>query len=57
MIPPESRRSCRRLWTFSRSWPTEIPGYRAVELYVGDATLELSPAVVADALGALLPSA
>jgi threonine aldolase len=44
----------QHLWTFSTSWPSEVSAYRAVELYCGDAALELSPAEFADAFGALV---
>jgi threonine aldolase len=46
----------RGLWTWPRTYPTELPGWRVVELSVGDATLEFSPAevraLVAEILGA-----
>jgi len=45
------------LWTFGRAMPSDIPGYLRVELYAGDATLALDPAVVATAVQALLPKA
>ncbi len=43
------------LWTWSGSSPTDTPGYRRVELTVGDATLGFTPADVANAVRALLP--
>ena len=46
----------QRLWTWSGSSPTEIPGYRRVELTVGDATLAFTPTEVADAVRGLLPA-
>ena len=33
----------QKLWAFGGSGPTDFPGYRKVELYAGDATLELTP--------------
>ena len=45
-----------RLWTWGGSSPTDTPGVRRVELTVGDATLALAPAEVADAVRALLPA-
>jgi hypothetical protein len=36
--------------------PTDVPGYRKVELYAGDATLQLAPIEIADAIRRLLPS-
>ena len=45
----------QHLWTFSTSWPSEVPAYRAVELYCGDAALELSPAEFAAAFRVLMP--
>lgn len=45
-----------RLWVFGGSMPTDTPGIRRVELYVGDATLRLTPAEVAEAVRALLPA-
>ncbi len=44
----------QKLWAFGGSMPTDTPGIRRAELYIGDATLELSPAEVADAVSALL---
>jgi len=46
----------QRLWTFGGSSPTDTPGTRRVELTVGDATLAFTPAEVAAAVRALLPS-
>ena len=45
----------QRLWTWSGSSPTEIPGYRRVELTIGDATLAFTPTEIADAVRGLLP--
>jgi threonine aldolase len=45
-----------RLWTWGGSSPTDTPGTRRVELYVGDATLAFTPAEVAAAVRALLPA-
>jgi threonine aldolase len=45
----------QRLWTWGGSSATDTPGYRRVELTVGDATLGFTPAEVADAVRALLP--
>ncbi|MEP7158244.1 MAG: beta-eliminating lyase-related protein [Chloroflexota bacterium] len=45
----------QKLWAFGGSSATETPGIRGVELYVGDATLELTPAEVVQAVRALLP--
>ena len=36
----------RRLWTWPKTFPCELPGWRAVELGVGDATLDFAPAEV-----------
>ena len=44
-----------RLWAWGGSQPTEVPGYRKVELYVGDATLQLTPQEIATAVRSLLP--
>ena len=44
-----------KLWTWSGSSPTDVPGYRKAELYVGDASLELTPQEIATAVRALLP--
>jgi hypothetical protein len=38
----------QRLWTFSASFPAEVPGYRVVELYCGDATLALPVEEIAE---------
>jgi threonine aldolase len=46
----------QRLWTWAGSSPVETPGYRRVELTVGDATLAFTPDEVATALRALLPT-
>lgn len=43
-----------KLWTFPRWATTGLPGVARVELSVGDATMELSPAEVRDALAALV---
>jgi hypothetical protein len=45
-----------RLWTFGGSLPADTPGYRWVELYVGDATLAVTTREVAAAIRALLPA-
>ena len=45
----------QKIWTFGGSLPAETPGYRWVELSVGDATLAIAPDEVAAAIGALLP--
>jgi hypothetical protein len=47
----------QHLWTWSGSLATETPGYRRVELTVGEATLGLAPAEVAAAVRSLLPEA
>lgn len=44
----------QRLWAFGGSNPTDVPGYRKVELYAGDATLELTPQEIATAVRELL---
>jgi threonine aldolase len=46
----------QRLWTWSGSVATDTPGYRRVELTVGDATLDFTPAEVVEAVQALLPA-
>jgi len=46
----------QKLWAFGGSAPTDVPGYRMVELYVGDATLELTPTDIAAAVQEFLPS-
>jgi threonine aldolase len=45
-----------RLWAFGGSMPADTPGYRRVELSVGDATLALTPREVTAAVRALLPA-
>jgi hypothetical protein len=45
----------QRLWTWNGSLSTETPGYRSVELTVGEATLAFTPAEVAAAVRTLLP--
>jgi hypothetical protein len=42
-------------WAFSVTAPTEVPGVRRLELSVGDATLEFSPAEVARLVRFVLP--
>lgn len=42
-------------WTWGASFSSEIPGYRAVELSAGDATLSVTADEVAGAISALLP--
>lgn len=42
----------QHLWTFSTSFPAEVPGYRMVELYCGDATMGLPVEVIAEAFQA-----
>jgi threonine aldolase len=44
------------LWAFGASTATDTPGVRRVELYTGDATLELTPAEIAAAVNELLPN-
>ncbi|MEP7361477.1 MAG: beta-eliminating lyase-related protein [Chloroflexota bacterium] len=44
------------LWAFGGSMTTDTPGIRRVELYVGDATLGLSPTEAAQAVRALMPA-
>jgi threonine aldolase len=46
----------QKLWSFGGGSPSEVPGYRMVELYVGDATLELTATEIADAVRKLLPA-
>jgi threonine aldolase len=41
-----------RLWTFSGSMAADVPGYRKVELYAGDATVALSVDEIAEAFRA-----
>jgi threonine aldolase len=48
--------SQERLWSWGGTTPTDTPGVRRVELTVGDATLELSPAEVARIVRVLLPA-
>jgi threonine aldolase len=45
------------LWTFQQSMPTGDPAVQRVELSVGDATLELDPAAVAQAVATLIAGA
>jgi threonine aldolase len=45
-----------RLWTFGGSRPADAPGYRWVELYVGDATLAITTEEAAAAIRELLPA-
>jgi threonine aldolase len=45
----------RCLWTWGVSAPAEVPEYRAVELYAGDATLAVSDDDIATAIRSLLP--
>lgn len=45
-----------RLWTFGGSVPTDTPGIRRVELYAGEATLQLTPGQVVAVIRALLPA-
>jgi len=45
----------QRLWGFGGVWASDVPGYQKVELYCGDATLQLSPAAVAKAIREYLP--
>jgi len=42
------------LWTWGASFPSEVPGYRAVELYAGDATLSVPIDELASAIRALI---
>ena len=44
-----------KLWAFSGSIPADVPGYRRLELSVGDATLAFTPRQVADVISAFLP--
>lgn len=46
----------QKLWAFGASFPTEVPGVRGVELYVGDATMQLTTAEIAAAVEELMPS-
>ena len=34
------------VWTWARSWPTEVPTLQRIELTVGDATLGFTPDAV-----------
>src|SRR3954468_14610041 len=43
----------QKLWTFGQSSAADVPGYRKVELYAGDATLNLSADEVANAFRSL----
>jgi hypothetical protein len=36
----------RGLWTWPKTFTTELPGWRVVELSVGDATMEFAPGEV-----------
>jgi threonine aldolase len=36
----------RQLWTWPKTSPSDVPGWRAVELTVGDATMDFAPAEV-----------
>jgi threonine aldolase len=45
-----------RVWAVGGTAPTDTPSVRRIELTVGDATLEFSPAEVARVLGFLLPA-
>ena len=45
-----------RLWAFGGSMPADTPGYRRLELSVGDATMAFTPTEVAAAVRALLPN-
>jgi hypothetical protein len=42
------------IWTWSRFYPSELPGVSAVELSVGDATLEWTPTEFRGLIGRLL---
>ncbi len=46
----------QKLWTWGGSTPSDMPGWRWVELYVGDATLNMTPKEVANTVRALLPT-
>jgi len=46
----------QRLWAFGGSMAADVPGYRSVELTVGEATLGLSPEEVANVVRALMPA-
>jgi len=45
----------QKLWAFGASSRTDTPGIRRVELYVGDATLQLTLQEIAPAVTELLP--
>ena len=45
----------KRLWTWGASYPSEVPGHRAVELYAGDATLAIGVDDVVETIRSLLP--
>jgi hypothetical protein len=45
-----------KLWAFGGSAPAEVPGYQALELSVGDATLEFSAKEVGRVMSMLLPA-
>jgi TPP-dependent 2-oxoacid decarboxylase len=45
----------QHLWAFGASMPTDTPGIRRVELYTGDATMQLTADEIAQAVRALLP--
>jgi threonine aldolase len=42
------------IWTWAGSQPADVPGYRKVELYCGDATLQFAPDEVAAAVSSLI---
>jgi threonine aldolase len=44
-----------KLWAWGVSSPSDVPGYRKVELSIGDATMELTPTEIVAAVEALLP--
>lgn len=44
----------QKLWAFGGSAPADVPGYRALELSVGDATLEFTADEVAQVVRSLL---
>ncbi len=45
-----------RIWAFSMTAPTDVPGIRRVELAVGEATLGFTPSDVARIIGYFLPA-
>jgi threonine aldolase len=45
------------VWTWPRSFPSDLPSRRVVELTVGDATLDRTPAEVRDLVAGLLAAA